>query len=771
MIIEVPKQLDIENIGVDTENIEAGIDAASMPFLFEMLSGSFYSNPIASICREITSNCFDSHIEACVNEPIVIKKGYDEEGTYLSFIDVGMGLSPDRIKRVYMNYFSSTKRDTNDLIGGFGLGSKSPLSYSDYFYINTIYNGIKYQYIFSKGITRPTLDLLSKSESTSHNGTEIRLYIKDFIDVAKFKETLSKDLCYFDNVYFDNWDIDNNYTIFEGKYFKYRNKNQYDTKMHIVLDKVVYPIDWKQLNIKEYNIAVGVKFEIGELLVTPNREQLRYTDEIINLVKERINNTIEELIDIFNKQNKAFESFFEWANKKDQKPFINFIDKNGNDNKLYLHGLDDVNKKNVYKYFEGIEYIANINDILSLFYNHIGTVKNGKIVKKGYNYIDITYTLKSSYTSCFISNTPYTNAEKNWLAHSGYIFYPKNNVGRIKNIFHNVIINRNNNNLNSYYFNLGAGLRIYKLMKAIREEVLLKHKLYRELTEQELLNYKTDRRENDTSLQKRLQGKVYVTSIAEYKSYDWNLESNNHMCGINDYKGILLYGFKEDQIKLEKAVDIIKLARPNFYQNTNISNNKKFLVIKIAKQNEKYFKNKPNMTHVDNLYGDNVIFRDVASLFKIECFFNDIEKQNGQNTREYIKNIKLISTNIGDVLQELYDFYSYKSNEGRLIYNKYDLKIEIVKIAEQFNLYNPHIEELFNKVNHWFKDVEVIRYININSKTLPYILKLLYDKKKKMNIEYYQRILNTDKSTQLLFDFNRVSTTTKFKLITQNTIL
>lgn len=121
MIIEVKEKLDIQNIGIATENIEASIDAASMPFLFEMLSGSLYSNAIGSICREITSNCFDSHIEAGIDDPVTIKRGYDEEGTYISFIDVGIGLSPDRIKSIYMNYFSSTKRLTNDLIGGFGL--------------------------------------------------------------------------------------------------------------------------------------------------------------------------------------------------------------------------------------------------------------------------------------------------------------------------------------------------------------------------------------------------------------------------------------------------------------------------------------------------------------------------------------------------------------------------------------------------------------------------------------------------------------------------
>ena len=191
MIIEEIKQLDIQNIGVTTENIEANINSSSYPFLFEMLSGHLYSNPIGSICREITSNCFDSHIEANVDNAVVIKKGYDEEGVYISFIDVGTGLSPERIKDIYMNYFSSTKRETNNQIGGFGLGSKSPISYTDYFYIITIFNNIKYQYIFSKGKNIPTLDLLDKSSTTNRNGTEIRIYIKDN-EEYKFRQELLK---------------------------------------------------------------------------------------------------------------------------------------------------------------------------------------------------------------------------------------------------------------------------------------------------------------------------------------------------------------------------------------------------------------------------------------------------------------------------------------------------------------------------------------------------------------------------------------------------
>ncbi len=44
-------------------------------------------------------------------------------------------MSPDRFAKVYMQYLKSTKDKTNGQIGYWGLGSKSPLSYTDHFYI------------------------------------------------------------------------------------------------------------------------------------------------------------------------------------------------------------------------------------------------------------------------------------------------------------------------------------------------------------------------------------------------------------------------------------------------------------------------------------------------------------------------------------------------------------------------------------------------------------------------------------------------------------
>ena len=60
--------------------------------------------------------------------------------------DQGPGISPDRISNIFVQYTASTKREDDIQTGAFGLGSKTPFSYSDTFTIITVYGGIKYQY-------------------------------------------------------------------------------------------------------------------------------------------------------------------------------------------------------------------------------------------------------------------------------------------------------------------------------------------------------------------------------------------------------------------------------------------------------------------------------------------------------------------------------------------------------------------------------------------------------------------------------------------------
>lgn len=114
------QQSDVELIG-DIQEFKTSVDPKNLDFITTLLSSNLYSNPEQSFIRETVSNAWDSHVEAGTTDtPIIIKFAYGDDGYNISIRDFGTGLSPERFKEIYCNIGSSTKRGSNEFIGGFG---------------------------------------------------------------------------------------------------------------------------------------------------------------------------------------------------------------------------------------------------------------------------------------------------------------------------------------------------------------------------------------------------------------------------------------------------------------------------------------------------------------------------------------------------------------------------------------------------------------------------------------------------------------------------
>jgi hypothetical protein len=314
-----------------TKQMRMSEHAQSM--VFQMFTKNVYSNPIGTVVREITSNCFDSHVEAGVkNIPVLIKKTHDPQTDtyYISFIDYGVGMSPDRVENVYGVYFESTKRKNNNEIGGFGIGGKTPLAYKRYtgdgegeydnsFFVITNYNGIKYYYNVYEGKASPEYTLFHKEETNERNGTEIRIPVL-FKDIDKFEDELVRQLYYFEGIIFEGFSekVENDYQIVEGENFYYRG-DQVDHKMHVCLGKVYYPIDFSTLGLSwfDYEVPVAIKVPIGKIGVTVSRESLDYSEQTVTYLKKRIDDVMTELKSMLTKQYdnvRTLEDYFELKN-------------------------------------------------------------------------------------------------------------------------------------------------------------------------------------------------------------------------------------------------------------------------------------------------------------------------------------------------------------------------------------------------------------------------------------------------------------------------
>ena len=121
---------------IQTKSTSFGIGDVST--VIEILRNRLYSNPIQTLVQEYICNARDAMREANTwgKTPLVI--GVPNAVNPLFTVrDFGLGLTPDRVEKVFVLYGASTKRDSNNQTGGFGIGAKSAWSYTDSFTVTT----------------------------------------------------------------------------------------------------------------------------------------------------------------------------------------------------------------------------------------------------------------------------------------------------------------------------------------------------------------------------------------------------------------------------------------------------------------------------------------------------------------------------------------------------------------------------------------------------------------------------------------------------------
>lgn len=306
------------NKAVGDLSLKSGKSSISQDKLHKIIGllSSQYSDPIGSMLREYTSNIHDSYIGTGKDPHGIVSLWKDNEKNqdYLSFKDNGSGLSPDMFEKVFIVYGESTKDNDNQAIGGFGLGSKTCFAYTNSIMIITRYEGKKYTYYYYKGDKGiPEYDLLSEVDTKEENGTEIRVPIK-YGDTYRVRQSVNQ-LMYFDNIYLEGFGHDNTTKIVEGKNFKYKEGTS--LAPHVCLEKVYYPLPPEFLNkartkhmsgvgyynFSNINLPVALKFNNGELKPTISRESFEYNEQIEELLFERLDATIEELKEIYQRNN------------------------------------------------------------------------------------------------------------------------------------------------------------------------------------------------------------------------------------------------------------------------------------------------------------------------------------------------------------------------------------------------------------------------------------------------------------------------------------
>jgi len=287
---------------------------------FNILSSGLYTDPIMAIVRELSCNAYDAHVAAKrADKPFEVHLPNELE-PFLSIKDYGTGLSDEDIQGrmepvmvtgpngeliqevdangepvfvrtggLYTTYFDSSKTDSNDYIGALGLGSKSPFSYSDAFEVISRFEGKRRTYaIFLNESGIPTVALMGENETDEESGLEVIITIQQE-DFNKFSSRTATALKYFPvkpkvtgALHFD-FDALPSQRI-ETKDWMIAPSNWSGSEYIAVQGNVAYRVDVNQLrssldkDLLEFlnDSKVVTFFNIGELEVSANREEIRY---------------------------------------------------------------------------------------------------------------------------------------------------------------------------------------------------------------------------------------------------------------------------------------------------------------------------------------------------------------------------------------------------------------------------------------------------------------------------------------------------------------
>jgi Histidine kinase-, DNA gyrase B-, and HSP90-like ATPase len=272
--------------------------------IFNILRSKMYSNPILAICREITSNARDAHREVGKpDEPIHIHLPVSLEPEY-RVKDFGPGISPDRMVNIFIAYTASTKRDDNTQTGGFGLGAKTPFSYSDTFLVTTVHEGTKYSYACVIDDTQVgKLLLLNKAVSKEPNSTEVAIQVKpqDFSFFNQWTEQACRHWKVKPIIEGGTIDWQTMTPIIEGKGWiivddpSSNGSWSRNQGAKLVIDGIEYPLELdalrKYADPKLIDSAKGtfvMYFGVGELTLSANREQIYLDDATQKKIRGRL---------------------------------------------------------------------------------------------------------------------------------------------------------------------------------------------------------------------------------------------------------------------------------------------------------------------------------------------------------------------------------------------------------------------------------------------------------------------------------------------------
>jgi len=321
--------------------------------MFEILSSKLYSDPIAAIVRELSTNAVDSHIQAGkegvpfeVHLPTLLEP-------WFSVMDFGVGMSHEEILQVYTVYGESPKDSSNLYNGALGLGSKSPFGYTQEFTVVSIKDKTKNTYLCYINNGFPDISLISSEETEEGNGVTVQVPVTEK-DHKRFFATATRIYSFFKvrpktNIatkWFTLKELTPTISILKGSAELLRDEpapssnmfgihpkqffegHHRESSIYVLQSNVAYPIAHRHYDMifkDKSDQSLGRTLEIilqsadnnschgnertvfvlkvnnGDVSFTPNREELSFDEPTVNTIKKLLIEFKDQHVDMIRK--------------------------------------------------------------------------------------------------------------------------------------------------------------------------------------------------------------------------------------------------------------------------------------------------------------------------------------------------------------------------------------------------------------------------------------------------------------------------------------
>ena len=179
---------DVAKMSVNVDNLT-----------YSLMIDGIYTNKLDSVIRELSTNARDSHISAGNEDPFLISVKFNEtsKDVILSIKDYGLGLSRTDAETYLCNLNSSSKRESNEAVGCFGIGSKSPFSLVDSYDFNCIKDGELTSLNLFRIKSETPRFLVATSDTTEPNSVECIVKLQTYT-LEEVLQTIYTELALFD---------------------------------------------------------------------------------------------------------------------------------------------------------------------------------------------------------------------------------------------------------------------------------------------------------------------------------------------------------------------------------------------------------------------------------------------------------------------------------------------------------------------------------------------------------------------------------------------